>query len=1045
MKKFVYLLFLLLPFIDLGSSITARFLDVSISIGGIIKGLLLVFLVIYSIFLTKSKYKKITIVYIILAFLFSILYLVFKPINSFSNLFNEINYLVKFLFFPISFFSFLCLFDDIGFEKEIAEKLMLYTIIIYSVLLILPILTGTSFNTYENGLYGMVGWFYAANEVSTILVLLFPFSYLLISNKRKYLFLGILPILLVISYVGTKVTLFGLVIVGFIVLIISYLYNKKIFKNPFISSLIVFIVILMVNFGSYTIDNLFAVLDTPSETEEIYECINCETLPGDSLLTKIKKYGLRLLSQRNYFLKNTNEIYSDNFNAETLLFGLGFNNNAEINNGNVTKLIEMDILDIFYHMGILAIILFLIPFIFLLYLLIKDKFKLNKNRVFYILMILMSLGISTVAGHVYMAPAVSIYVVVYCMFLASELNAFEKAKINDKKIAFLALHMGYGGVENAIASQASMLSSVYEVEIISLYKQNYDIPFKLGKKVKITYLMNTVSNREEFISNLKSFHLIKTFKEGIKSLYILINKNSKIIKYIMSSDAKVIISTRYEFSKLLNKFGNKDAIKVSEQHVYDVSDEYIAKLNKLKNIDYLMPVSKYLYDQYKDKVNIKMNFIPLSLNYFPKNNEISKVDNKNLIAIGRLDKIKGFVDLIKIMQIIVKQDNSVHLDIFGDGLEKDELIKLIKDYKLEENIKLWGFKNQTFIKKYLQNSSLYLMTSFEESFGLVVIEAMSYGIPCIAFNSAKGVLDVIRNSENGFIINGRNNKEYASKVLEYVDMSVKNRKRLSENARLASEKYKHENISEEWIEFINYINETHNINMQEYLKKLYKDSKDSYYNELDNDLNSKKKRFIITVNPETLMMSEKDEKLKNILDGNYSFVPDGIAVVKAARKLGINVNERITGIDIAEYLLNNANVNKYSVYLFGAKEEVIQALVEKIKKEYKNIKLLGFSNGYVEDKDNVMEDIIKLKPDICMVALGIPNQEKLIYKYFDKAKKGIYIGVGGSFDVLSGSKMRAPKIFIKLNLEWLYRIITEPKRLKRFWNSNVKFMFKIKK
>ena len=246
MKKFVYLLFLLLPFIDLGSSITARFLDVSISIGGIIKGLLLVFLVIYSIFLTKSKYKKITIVYIILAFLFSILYLVFKPINSFSNLFNEINYLVKFLFFPISFFSFLCLFDDIGFEKEIAEKLMLYTIIIYSVLLILPILTGTSFNTYENGLYGMVGWFYAANEVSTILVLLFPFSYLLISNKRKYLFLGILPILLVISYVGTKVTLFGLVIVGFIVLIISYLYNKKIFKNPFISSLIVFILLFSI-------------------------------------------------------------------------------------------------------------------------------------------------------------------------------------------------------------------------------------------------------------------------------------------------------------------------------------------------------------------------------------------------------------------------------------------------------------------------------------------------------------------------------------------------------------------------------------------------------------------------------------------------------------------------------------------------------------------------------------------------------------------------------------------------------------------------------
>lgn len=233
--------------------------------------------------------------------------------------------------------------------------------------------------------------------------------------------------------------------------------------------------------------------------------------------------------------------------------------------------------------------------------------------------------------------------------------------------------------------------------------------------------------------------------------------------------------------------------------------------------------------------------------------------------------------------------------------------------------------------------------------------------------------------------------------------------------------------------------------MQKYLKKIYKDSKDKYFNELAKDLKNKMKRFIITVNPETLMISENDNELKAILDSNFSFVPDGIAVVKAARKLGINVNERITGIDIAEYLLNVANENSYSIYLFGAKEEVINLLVDKIKNEYQNIKILGYSNGYVDDYDKVMKKIVKLNPDICMVALGIPLQEKLIYKYFKEVKKGIYIGVGGSFDVLSGSKKRAPKIFIKLNLEWLYRIVKEPKRIKRFWNNNIKFMFKIKK
>ena len=414
----------------------------------------------------------------------------------------------------------------------------------------------------------------------------------------------------------------------------------------------------------------------------------------------------------------------------------------------------------------------------------------------------MSLGISTVAGHVYMAPAVSIYVVIYCMFLVNELNAFSKDKINNKKVAILALHMGYGGVENAIATQASMLSKHYNVEIISLYKQEYKIPFKLDSKVKVTYLLNTVSNRQEFIDNLKSFHLIKTLKEGFKSIYILLNKNSKIIKYLINSDAKIIISTRYEFSKLLNKYGRKDTLKISEQHVYNISDKYIEKLNKLKNIDYLMPVSKNLLDEYKGKVHIKMHYIPLALNYYPKDNELSQVNNKNLIAIGRLDKVKGFSDLIIIMENLINKDSEIKLDIFGDGPEKENLQLLIKEKHLEKNIKLWGFKKYTFIKDYLKNSALYLMTSFEESFGLVVIEAMSYGIPCIAFDSAKGVLDVI-NDTNGYLISDRNLEEYSNKILKYLNLTNKEKKMISKNARANASEYSFDNVKKQYLKFIN--------------------------------------------------------------------------------------------------------------------------------------------------------------------------------------------------------------------------------------------------
>lgn len=234
--------------------------------------------------------------------------------------------------------------------------------------------------------------------------------------------------------------------------------------------------------------------------------------------------------------------------------------------------------------------------------------------------------------------------------------------------------------------------------------------------------------------------------------------------------------------------------------------------------------------------------------------------------------------------------------------------------------------------------------------------------------------------------------------------------------------------------------------MKEYLKQVYDKSEKEYFKLLIKWLKNNEKKFIITANPETLTMAETDEEIsKMLLDNNNSIVPDGIAIVKACKMLNVPVTERIAGVDIADYLLKIANEQKKSLYLFGAKKEVVESLVNKINTDYPNINILGYSDGYVKDRDKVFKEIIKLKPDVCLVALGIPHQEKLIYKHLDKFDKGIFVGVGGSFDVLSGTKKRAPKIFIKLNLEWLYRIMCEPKRLKRFWNNNVKFILKCRK
>lgn len=231
--------------------------------------------------------------------------------------------------------------------------------------------------------------------------------------------------------------------------------------------------------------------------------------------------------------------------------------------------------------------------------------------------------------------------------------------------------------------------------------------------------------------------------------------------------------------------------------------------------------------------------------------------------------------------------------------------------------------------------------------------------------------------------------------------------------------------------------------MKDILEKIYNEEENIFYSILEDLLTTNKKKFIITVNPEIIIKSYKNIEIKEmLLNDNNILVPDGISIIKKAKQYNINIKERITGVDISSKALEKCNKNKKSIYLFGSKKEVLDKLIININQKYPNINIVGFSDGYVEDKDKIMQEIISLSPDLILIALGVPNQELLINKYIEKAKKGVFIGVGGTFDVLSGCKKRAPKLFIKLNLEWLYRIICEPTRLKRFIQNNIVFMFK---
>ena len=233
--------------------------------------------------------------------------------------------------------------------------------------------------------------------------------------------------------------------------------------------------------------------------------------------------------------------------------------------------------------------------------------------------------------------------------------------------------------------------------------------------------------------------------------------------------------------------------------------------------------------------------------------------------------------------------------------------------------------------------------------------------------------------------------------------------------------------------------------IKEYLRRVFPGTAEEFCQKAGDAMVSGKRLFVVTANPEILMHAGEDPAIRQLLLAEETaVVPDGISVVKAMNLLGLPAKERITGVDLADKLLRRAGEQGKSVYLLGAKEEVVSALAQKLKAQYPQMEV-RYKNGYSKDKDADFREIEAFQPDLVLVALGVPAQEKLIARHLGNFSKGVFIGVGGSFDVLSGSKRRAPALFVKTNTEWLYRILREPSRLGRVYRNNIKFLGEVRK
>ena len=201
---------------------------------------------------------------------------------------------------------------------------------------------------------------------------------------------------------------------------------------------------------------------------------------------------------------------------------------------------------------------------------------------------------------------------------------------------------------------------------------------------------------------------------------------------------------------------------------------------------------------------------------------------------------------------------------------------------------------------------------------------------------------------------------------------------------------------------------------------------------------------VATANAEMIMRATKDAAMRDVLAAAALVVPDGAGTVWAARHLGHAMPERVAGYDLVQELLRRAPAAHRRIYFFGAAPGVAEKAKAKAEQLYPGIEIVGVRDGFfsADMNDAIISDIRTARPDLLLVALGVPKQEKWIHEHLAALGVPVAIGVGGTLDVMAGVMKRAPRWMQKAKLEWLFRGMLQPKRAGRLL-ALPKFVLKV--
>ena len=832
-SNWLLLIIIIQPILDIISYFQSNYMGTSYTWVVRIFILLLTFLICF----VHSKNKKKLILFLLPYAVFATLHIAnLYRINK-LNIISDVKYFI--LTFQMPILSILL----IDYMKSRSEKLsqikkaLFYNFIIISISIALAYISKNYMTTYSD--LGIIGWFSSANTASMILCALTPWALYVFSNfKNMWLYTFGYLIIFIILYTNATRSCYLTLIASLLFISCAIIFSKD--DNQKLPKIAISIFFICLTIFSYKYSSTFSrMLDTRTTNnnykQEIVNVISksdIENIDFNNINLNDKELIVNIL-KTSFLYENLINIHGEDKVVEAMKPYLSasalsdtrlckrINAKIEFNDSDfATKILgigysridsnsldlENDITAIYYYYGYLGLIAYMSLIVYIIFKAIITFFKNPKliaDKEFLLLcfLILLLLFGGEYSGAFLRKSNANIYLSLYLVLLYTQyiLNYSNKKTVNNKKITFLLLHLGYGGIETSTINTANALSENYEVELISFYNLPESQEQYLDSKITVKYLYNGGPNKLQFKEAIKKKNITKILLEGFKALDILAKKKYLIIKEIINSDSFAIISTRYDFSVLLNKYGNRNTIKIAQEHHHHNSNKkYINILkNKYKNIDYLLALTSSLKNDYeiflKNNKHTKILVIPNILN--DTSHDISNLESKNIISIGRLHEGKRINELITIFSKL--DDTDAKLYIIGNGDEFDNLKNQISNLNLENRIIMTGYLNKNEQEKYLLESSVFTMTSISEGLPMVLLEAMSFGIPCIAYKTDAGISDIISNNENGFIIENRNETEYINK-LNLLLKDVTLRKNLGKNCIKTCTKYHKDEIIKLW-------------------------------------------------------------------------------------------------------------------------------------------------------------------------------------------------------------------------------------------------------